>query len=146
MNYILNLLSFYIPIDPDEITIFISSNQDPNGQKEEARYASSSNYNYKYKNNHNNQFKENLRKSIYNQSILISRDNLINVYFLHEIFDHPGYWSFLNALPYIIYETNLVKPNTKWIILSEDHNSFDLHYLLNSLAKEDHNKVSFWYR
>lgn len=127
--YILNFISLYFPTDPDEITIFISCNQQGNGQE------------YGYNNNHNNQFKENLRESIYNQSILISKDNLINVYFLHEIFDQPGYWTFLNALPYIMFETNLVKPNTKWIILSEDLSSFDLHYLLNSLAKEDHNKV-----
>ncbi|KAL5281193.1 B3GALTL family protein [Megaselia abdita] len=129
---LLAILRLTTALNPDEITIFISCNQQGNGQE------------YSYNNNHNNQFKENLRESIYNQSILISKDNLINVYFLHEIFDQPGYWTFLNALPYIMFETNLVKPNTKWIILSEDLSSFDLHYLLNSLAKEDHNKPSYF--
>ncbi|XP_037961043.1 beta-1,3-glucosyltransferase [Teleopsis dalmanni] len=87
-------------------------------------------------NSYHHQLSTKLRNNIISQSHAISLDYLINVQILHKIFNHPGDWSLLTALPYL--SRYIVSDNTKWIILCEDSTHIALQQLLEKLRQENH--------
>ena len=91
-------------------------------------------------NSYHKQLNENLRSNIYKQSISLSTDHVIHVHVLHEIFNHPGDWTFLAVLPKLT-TSNLIKSNTKWIVLCEDRSLIQLKPLIDNLSQEDYTKV-----
>lgn len=89
------------------------------------------------------QLNENLQNNIYKQSISLSTGPLIHVHVLHEIFNHPGDWTFLSIIPNLI-TSNLIKSNTKWIILCKDQTLIQLKPLLDNLSQEDYTKEQYF--
>ncbi|XP_055857771.1 beta-1,3-glucosyltransferase [Episyrphus balteatus] len=94
-------------------------------------------------NSYHKQLNENLRSNIYKQSISLSTDHVIHVHVLHEIFNHPGDWTFLAVLPKLT-TSNLIKSNTKWIVLCEDRSLIQLKPLIDNLSQEDYTKEQYF--
>jgi hypothetical protein len=62
-----------------------------------------------------------------------------NVYLSHEVLYKSNAWAVTPALIDILNQ--LIKPQTKWLVLCEANSVVNLKKLLLSLAKEDETKV-----
>ncbi|XP_055381895.1 beta-1,3-glucosyltransferase [Condylostylus longicornis] len=90
-------------------------------------------------NDYNIQLAYNLRFDLLNQSLLFSRENLINVYLTHEVFSHIGDWTILYLLPSLM-KTNIINENIKWILFCEDQSKINLKNLIKGLSTVDYTK------
>ncbi|XP_055916522.1 beta-1,3-glucosyltransferase [Eupeodes corollae] len=118
---ILLIIKLSYALDPSELLILIISQE----------------------NSYHKQLNENLRSNIHKQSILLSKNHLIHVHVLHEILNHPGDWTFLAVLPKLT-TSNLIKSNTKWIILCEDLSLIQLKPLIDNLSQEDYTTEQYF--
>jgi hypothetical protein len=68
-----------------------------------------------------------------------SEQSPANVYLSHEVLEKSNAWAVTPALIDILNQ--LIKPQTKWLVLCEANSVVNLKKLLLSLAKEDETKV-----